>query len=104
VSVWSEDLDLDTECLSEKTHSFKSFLVVGTTSSNEDADFVGLKSTLVLLESANDTFKGGSDVGEVGNTSSDDEDLSILSGSASGDEVDWKRQIRLDIVRGMCWW
>lgn len=88
MSIWTEDLDLDAERLSEQTHSLETFLVVGSTSSNEDADFVCLKSTLVLLESTDDTLEGGSDVCEVSNTSSDNEDLAIFARSTSGNEVD----------------
>lgn len=81
-------LDLYTESLSEETHGLETFLVVRSTTTNEDADLVELKSTLVLLEGRDDTLEGGSDVGEVGNTSTDEEELAFGVGGTAGDEVD----------------
>jgi hypothetical protein len=88
VVIRSEDLDLYTESFSEKTHSLETFLVVGSTTTNEDANLVELETTLVLLESRDDTLEGSSDVGEVGDTSSDEEQLALRVGSTASHEID----------------
>jgi len=43
---------------------------------------------LDLSKSLDDTLEGGSDVGEVGDTSTDDEDLSVGVNVSSSDERD----------------
>lgn len=90
VSVGTKDTDGDTERLAEKAHSLETLLVVGTTTTNEDLDLVGDQLVLELLEGANDTLEGGSDVGKVGNTTTNDEDLALGVRGAAGDEIDWK--------------
>jgi hypothetical protein len=42
----------------------------------------------VFLQGADDALESGGDVGEVGNTPTDDEDLAIGMGRAAGDQVD----------------
>jgi hypothetical protein len=42
---------------------------------------------LVLLESTNDTLKGGGDIGEVGNTTTYNENLAIRMGLSASEEV-----------------
>lgn len=87
VSFRSVNLDLDTERLAQQSHGFETFLVVGTTSSNEDSDLVSDQSLSVLFESLDDTLEGSSNVGEVGNTTTDDEDLALRVRSTSSDQV-----------------
>jgi hypothetical protein len=60
-----------------------------TSSSNEDLDLVVDQRLLELLEGLDDTLESSSDVGEVGDTSSDDEDLALGVDVSSGDERDW---------------
>ena len=59
-----------------------------TSSSNEDLDLVVDQRLLDLSKSLDDTLEGGSDVGEVGDTSTDDEDLSVGVNVSSSDERD----------------
>ena len=96
VGVWAEDLDFYTKSLSEETHGLESFLVVGSTSSNKDLDLVRLELLLELLQCSNDTLEGRCDVGEVGNTSSNDKELSLWVGCASGHQINCKQYSALN--------
>jgi hypothetical protein len=89
-------LNFDTKSLTEQTHGLESLLVVGTSTTNEDTDLVLLELELVLLEGGDDSLEGRSDVGEVGDTSTDDEELSLGVGSSTGHEVDygWEESAR----------
>ena len=72
VGVWAVDLDLDTERLAEEAHGLEALLVVGAATTDEDADLVVDEGALVLLQGTNDALEGGCDVGEVGNTTTND--------------------------------
>jgi hypothetical protein len=48
---------------------------------------VGDKLVLELLEGPDDSLEGGSDIGEIGNTTSDNEDLSLRVRSTTGDQI-----------------
>jgi hypothetical protein len=43
---------------------------------------------LEFFEGTYDALEGGSDVGEVGNTSTDDEDLALGVGGTASNEID----------------
>ena len=90
VSVGTVNLDGDTEGLSQETHGLETLLVVGTATTDVDADIVSNEGSLVLLQCTNDTLEGSSDVGEVGDTTTNDENLSVSMGSTTGDKVDCK--------------
>lgn len=63
-------------------------MVVRSSTANEDLDLMVDQLALEFLEGTNDALEGGSDVGEVGNTSTNDEDLALGVGCTAGDEVD----------------
>jgi hypothetical protein len=42
---------------------------------------------VVLLESTNDTLEGSSDIGEVGNTTTNNENFAICAGLSSSEEI-----------------
>ena len=88
VCVWAKDADRDAQALTEETHGLETFLVVGSTSTNKDLDRVSDQLTLELLEGTDDALEGGSDVGKVGNTTTNDEDFALGVGSSASDEVD----------------
>jgi hypothetical protein len=88
MSVGTEDTDGNTQRLAEKAHRLETLLVVGSSTTNEDPDLVGDQLVPELLEGADDTLEGGSDIGKVGNTSTDDEDLSLWVGGATSDKID----------------
>lgn len=81
-------MDFDAESLAEETHGLEALLVVGSTAANKDANFVLLELVLVLLERLDDTLEGRGDVGEVGDTPTDDEELALGVGGAPSHEVD----------------
>lgn len=81
-------MDFDAESLTEEAHGLESLLVVGSSATNKDANLVLLELVLVLLERLDDALEGRSDVGEVGDTSTDDEELALRVGGATGHEVD----------------
>ena len=82
------NLHEDTDRLSTEAHGLETLLVVGTGSSNPNLDAVADEAILVLLQGADDTLEGGSDVGEVGGTSTDDEDLAVLVGLTASHQID----------------
>jgi hypothetical protein len=88
VGVGAEDADGDAQALTKETHGLETFLVVGTITADEDLDGVADELVLVLLEGTDHTLEGSGDVGEVGDTTTNDEDLAIGARSATGDEVD----------------
>ena len=64
-------------------------MVVGTTTTNKDLDAVADQETLVLLQSAGDSLEYCGDVGEVGDTITDDEDLAIRTRLAASHQVNY---------------
>lgn len=88
VSIGTEDADGNTQALSEQAHSLQALLVVGTTATNEDLDLVGDQLVLELLESTDNALEGSSDIGEVSNTTTDDQDLALGVRCAAGDKID----------------
>ncbi len=89
VCVGAEDTDGDTQALSEQAHGLETLLVVGTSTTHEDLDLVVDELALELFKSADDALEGGSNIGEVGNASSNDEDLALGVRSAASDQVDY---------------
>jgi hypothetical protein len=55
----------------------QSFLVVGTSTADPDGDLVLVELTCNFTDSLNDTLEGGSHVGEVGNTTTDEQNLTL---------------------------
>ena len=90
VGLRTEDLNWDTQILSEKAHGFKTFLVVGTTTADEDSDLVRDKRAFVFLKGADDTLKCGSNIGEVSDTTADDENFPFRIRLATANEIDCK--------------
>ncbi len=84
MSLRTKDLDWDAQTLSEKTHRLKTFLVVWTTTADEDFDLVVDEGIFVFLKGTDDTLEGSSNIGEVGDTTSDDKDFSFRIRLATG--------------------
>lgn len=102
VSVGTINLDGDTKRLSQETHGFETFLVVGATTTNVDADIVGDEGSLVLLQGTDDTLEGSGNVGEVGDTTTNDEDLAFRVGISTGNEVDCRQAMSAHVRYRMC--
>lgn len=79
----------DTNTERSRTH-----LVVGTSTSNKDLDTRVDELLLVLFQSANDALECRSDIGEVGDTTTDDENLALRTRGTTGDQVDCERVSR----------
>lgn len=47
----------------------------------------------VFLESPNDTLKGGSDIGEIGNTTTYNEDFAIRARVSTSQKIDYKKSL-----------
>ena len=88
VGIGAVYFDGDAEGLAEEAHGFETLLVVGSSASHKDLDVVGNELSFEVLERTDDAFEGGGDVGEIGDTASDNEDLSLGIGLASGDQID----------------
>lgn len=82
------DFHEDTKRFTAETHSLETLLIVRTSTSHPDLDVVSNETLLVLLKGSDDTLESGSNVGEVGSTTTDDEDLTFGVRSASGHKVD----------------
>lgn len=87
VSLGTVYLNGYAETFSEETHGFETFLVVRSTTTNEDFDGVSDELLLVFLECADDALERGGDVREVGNATADYEDLSFGVRRSAGQEI-----------------
>jgi hypothetical protein len=63
-------------------------LVVRASATNEDFDLMRDQLDLELLESADDSLESRGNVGEIGDTTTDDENLAFRVRRATGDKVD----------------
>lgn len=78
VHLGAKDLGVKTELLCRSLEVFKTLLVVGTGTTDPNLSVVLNESLAVLPKSLDDTLESASDVGEVGNTTADEEDLALL--------------------------
>ena len=77
MSFGAINLDRNTERLAQQAHGLETFLVVGATTADVDFNLVVDERSLELCKSPDDTLEGGGNVGEVSNTTADDQDLSL---------------------------
>lgn len=94
VGLRAVDLDLDAKGLSEEAEGLETLLVVRSTTTDEDLDLVVDERLLELLERLDDALEGGGDIGEVGDSTSNDEDLALGVDVATADEADWWEEAR----------
>ena len=88
MSFGTINLDRNTERLAQQTHSLETLLVVGTTTTDVDFDLVIDKRSLELRKGTDDTLESSGNVGEVGDTTANDQDLSIRVRFSSGNKVE----------------
>lgn len=93
MGIGTEDADRDTQALAEQAHGLETFLVVGATTTDKDLDLVRDQLIFELLKGADDALEGGSNVGEVGDTSSNDEDLALGVRCTTGNEINLSEQV-----------
>jgi len=85
VRLWTINLDWDTERLSEQAHRLQTFLVVRATAAHVDADLMVDQGGLVFLEGADDALESRCDIGEVGNSTTDYQNLALGMRLAASD-------------------
>ena len=85
--IGTEHLNLNAQRLAKQPHGLESLLIVGPAAPDEDPDPMSLQLFLILLQGADDALEGRGDIGKIGNTAADDEDLAIGARSAAGDEI-----------------
>lgn len=77
VHLRAVDVHVEAKLLTNSLDVLKTLLVVGTSTTNPDLDLVLVQDRGNLTQSADDTLEGGGNVGEVGNTTTDEEDLAV---------------------------
>jgi hypothetical protein len=77
VHLRTKDVHVELELLTDGLDVLETLLVVGASTADPDLDVVLDKERSDLTESADDTLEGGGDVGEVGNTTTDEQDLAL---------------------------
>ena len=77
VHLGTKDVHVELELLTDGLDVLETLLVVGASTADPDLDVVLDEERSDLTEGADDTLEGGGDVGEVGNTTTDEEDLAL---------------------------
>ncbi len=88
VHLGAKDLGVEAELLSSSLHVLETLLVVGAGTANPDLDLVLNEAGSKVAESPNDTLKGAGNVGEVGNTTADEENLALVGDRSAEHEVE----------------
>lgn len=83
----TEDVHVELELLTDSLDVLETLLVVGASTADPDLDVVLDKERSDLAEGTNDTLEGGGDVGEVGNTTTDEQDLALRVHGGTEHEV-----------------
>lgn len=93
----SVHVHVETQLLTDGLDVLQTLLVVGTGTTDPDLDLVLVQDGGNLTQSADDTLEGRGDVGEVGNTTTDEEDLAVGVGGGAQHQV----EDRAGIVEGL---
>jgi hypothetical protein len=88
VHLRTEDVHVEAELLADVLHVLETLLVVGAGTADPDLDLVLDELGGDLSQRANDTLEGRCDVGEVGNTTTDEQDLAFLVLGSTEHEVE----------------
>lgn len=88
VSFGAVHFDTDAERLAKEAHGLETLLVVGATTADENADGMVNERSPVLLKSADDALESRGDVCEVGDATTNDEDLTLRVRIATGHQID----------------
>lgn len=87
VHVRAEDLGVQAELLGSGLEVLKTLLVVGAGTADPDLDVVLVQQGGEFPKSADDTLERAGNVGEVGNATTDEEDLALLGDGGAKHEV-----------------
>ena len=88
VSFGAIHLNGNTERLAQQTHGLEALLVVGTTTTDVDFDLMVGERCLEVREGTDDTLEGSGNVGEVGNATTNDQNLSLGIGFPPSHKVE----------------
>jgi hypothetical protein len=77
VHLGTEDVHVELELLTDGLDVLETLLVVRASTADPDLDVVLDKERGDLTEGTDDTLEGGGDVGEVGNTTTDEQNLAL---------------------------
>ena len=87
VQLRSVDMHIQSELLTGRLDVLQSLLVVGTSTTDPDLNLVFVQNGGDVTESANDTLESRGDVGEVSDTTTDEEDLAVGVGGGAEHQV-----------------
>jgi hypothetical protein len=77
VHLGTKDVHVELELLTDGLDVLQTLLVVGASTADPDLDVVLDKERSDLTKGTDDTLESGGDVGEVGNTTTDEQDLAL---------------------------
>jgi hypothetical protein len=77
VHLGAIDVHVQAELHTDRLDVLETLLVVGTSTADPNLDLVLVENGSDLAEGADDTLEGAGNVGEVGNTTTDEEDLAL---------------------------
>lgn len=88
VHIWTVDVHIELQLLADRFDVLQALLVVGTGTTDPDLDLVLEQGGAVLPQSTDNTLESRCDVGEVSNTTTDEEDLALLGERSTEHEVE----------------
>ena len=88
VHLRAVDMHVEAELLADVLDVLQTLLVVGAGTTDPDLDLVLKEEGCDFPQSANDTLEGRCDVGEVGNTTTDEQNLTLLVLRSAEHEVE----------------
>lgn len=87
VHLRAKDLGLQTQLLSSSLHVLKTLLVVGTGTTDPDLNVVLVQLSGIIPQSTDDTLEGAGNIGEVGNTTTNEENLALVGHGSAEHQV-----------------
>lgn len=88
VHLGAEDLGVQAKFLGGSLHVLETLLVVGAGTADPNLDLVLVELLGVVAEGADDTLECAGDVGEVGNTTTNEEDLALVGQGSAEHEIE----------------
>ena len=101
VHLGAVDVHVESELLTHGLDVLETLLVVGAGTTDPDLDLVLVQDRGDFSQSANDTLEGGGDVGEVGNTTTNEEHLAL--GVLGGTEHEVENGSGVVVGLGLGW-
>jgi hypothetical protein len=95
VHLGAVDVHVEAELNADGLDVLQTLLVVGTSTADPDLDLVLNQDGGELADGANDTLESGGNVGEVGNTTTDEEDLALGVGGGAQHQIEDGLSVRV---------